>query len=146
MGSELQSKADAELEALVEQDQMGEVERLCTAHTSVAVLALVEIAGNCRRLPTIGEDGMFEIAEDEKGEPMWLDYKPSPRVSASKALLDHGHGRPTQRVVHEGDEAGGVTVILNQLTTGEKTVLTIPGKQIEDAEGEVLEVGSHASQ
>lgn len=107
--------------------QMAEVQRLAAAHTDVAVHALVEIASATKRSLTPNKDGVFEIETDEGGDPIILRYLPGPRATAAKALLEHAHGRPNQRLPQTG-EGGDVnfTVVLQSfLPSGERVEIDV---------------------
>ncbi len=64
--------SDEEILSTLEQNQLSEVRKLARAHTVTAINTLSQICKN-KKLP------------------------PAPRVTAAKALLDYGHGRPGQQ-------------------------------------------------
>jgi hypothetical protein len=112
--------------------QMAEVQRLAAAHTEDAVRSLVEIATATERELAPDENGYFPVVmteeKDENGKivevPVRKPYLPGPRSTAAKALLEHAHGRPTQRVARDGGLGDTrITVVLQ--TFGPK------GEQVE---------------
>ena len=124
---------------LIEDVQMAEVQRLCQAGTRVAVRCLLEVAGNKKLKSEPNEVFEFEPELDENGEEVLLDYGANPRVAASRAVLEHGHGRPTQRVQHDGDRGGGITVIIEQISENTAIDVTPKRKKIEDRSSEPME-------
>jgi hypothetical protein len=101
--------------------QMAEVQRLAAAHTEDAVRSLVEIATATERQLKPNKDGYFEVVLDEEDQPVRLPYLPGPRSTAAKALLEHAHGRPTQRVQHDGALGDArITVVLHTFGTDGK--------------------------
>jgi hypothetical protein len=115
--------------------QMAEVQRLSAAHTEDAVRSLVEIATATERELFTNEDGYFPVVmleeEDENGQitevPSRKPYLPGPRVTAAKALLEHAHGRPTQRVQQGGGSGEArITVVLHTFgSNGEQVEIDI---------------------
>lgn len=111
-------------DASLANSQMAEVQRLAAAHTEDAVRSLVEIATATERELTPDETGYFNAIKDEEtGEVIRKPYLPGPRSTAAKALLEHAHGRPTQRIARDGGGDTRITVVLQ--TFGPK------GEQVE---------------
>ena len=93
--------------------QMAEVQRLAAAHTEDAVRSLVEIATATEREEFPNEIGYFQAVKDDEGQVIRKPYLPGPRSTAAKALLEHAHGRPTQRISRDGGGADTrITVVL----------------------------------
>jgi hypothetical protein len=107
------------------------VQRLCEAHTPDAVRALLEIATN-QKYARDPVDGKF--VPDPKAEE--TSYAPGPRVTAATRILEQGHGRPTQRVVHDGAQpGGGITVVIHQIGTGKIEEIDVTPDPVEIASG-----------
>ena len=110
------------------QTQMAWVQQLAAAHTEEAIHGLVEVATATRRELIPDENGWFAPVKDEEtGETITLPYLPGPRTTAAKALLDHAHGRPTQRVQHDGNlGSASLTVVLQTFgPNGESKVIDV---------------------
>jgi len=56
----------------------------------------------------------------------------SARISAANSVLDHGHGRANTRETERNP--GGITVVINQLSTGGQTESLVSAKAIEKLE------------
>jgi len=61
----------------------------------------------------------------------------SARINAANSILDHGHGRANTREIERNP--GGITVVINQLSTGGQTETLVTAKAIEN-----LEAGTQA--
>ena len=122
-----QAKADAFDEKLAAA-QMARVQVLAASHTDDAIRCLVECATATVRQMEPNAEGYFEpVIDEETGDPIRLSYLPGPRTSAAKALLEHAHGRPTQRVQHDGVlGASRITVVLQSFgPSGEQTTIDV---------------------
>lgn len=100
------------LEDALADAQKEHVRKLAAAQTDKAIHALVEIATATMHGAEPDQDGIFPILKDDEGNPVRLRYLPGPRVAASKALLEYGHGRPTQQIQHEHHGDRGITVLI----------------------------------
>jgi hypothetical protein len=104
--------------------QLAHVQRLAAAHTEDAVRALVEIATGTARELEPDKEGYFPVLRDEDGEIVPVRVQAGSRASAAKALLEHAHGRPTQRVQHEGMGADSrITVVLHTFGPNQEQVI-----------------------
>ena len=129
------TEAEAGFDELLADAEMSEVQRLSAAHTEDAVRSLVEIATATERELFPNKDGYFPVLmekyEDDDGkiceEPIRKPYQPGPRASAAKALLEHAHGRPNQRLPANGAGSEfGITVVLQTYTaSGESKVIDV---------------------
>ena len=108
-------------DAMLESAQMAEVERLCRAAMPEVVGALIGIATGTRRKSKPNTDGIFETELNDEGEPILENWTAGPRVTAGNAVLQYGYGRPTQKVNHTGDQGGGLTIVIKQISDGTTT-------------------------
>ena len=127
----------ATAEELLEDAVQSEVQRLCKRATPEIVGALLGIVTDTRRATRPDENGDFEILEKD------LQYPTGPRVTAGRALLEQGHGRPTQRVEHKDERDGGLQIVIQQISKGDITEIDITptpkASMIEDRSPEPVE-------
>ena len=133
--SKLVKLPDDDFESKMMSVQQAEVQRLASAHTEDAIRSLVEIATATERKLIPNDEGYFEVVmesfETEEGElvtqPVRKPYLPGPRATAAKALLEHAHGRPTQRVQHDGRLGDArITVVLQSFKpNGEQVAIDV---------------------
>ena len=118
--------------------QLAEVQRLAAAHTADAIRSLVEIATATERQIDPNPMGYFELVLDADGEPIRKGYLPGPRVQASRALLEHAHGRPSQR--HETADSldAKITVVLQSFTDSARPLMI----DVTPTQGEPVEIAS----
>lgn len=131
------AQRDAAIEKSAADAQEAEATRIAQAHTEDAMRALVEIATATKRKLFPNEEGYFEIELDEEGQPIRERFLPGPRVTAAKAILEHGHGRPTQQAQARGDGlGGGIMVVIHQYSDGKLEAIDVTPKPAEVESGD----------
>lgn len=113
-GSKLQRKSAAELDRALEDGAQIEIKELAQGHIQRSIGTLVEAQ---RRRPTKSmKDAGEEVAP-------W-----TVRVRAAKDLLEMAGGRPETR--EPEDKTGGLTIIINQLTSEDQLERVVSGAQV----------------